>query len=168
MWLHSDDFSDDRNRRIWEAIKSLRRASPSIPIDYTLLINRLLDTKELEAVGGMTYLSSLTDGLPRAVNAEHYARIVEDKALLRRLIHTTNNIVQQAIDGAWSEGEENLRDGLAAFLDRSEAAILNVRRAEVGGPVHVSEIVSELTTMLAPGGRTLGVLPPSVPHGLLS
>ena len=56
------------------------------PVDFVTLTEQLGQHKEIEAVGGVAYVTSLTDGLPRVKNIEQYVKIVKDKALLRGLI----------------------------------------------------------------------------------
>ncbi len=119
--LRGEDFSVDAHRRLYERMISLMEGAPARPVDYTTLTEELIRSKELESVGGVTYLSSLTDGLPRAVNAEHYARIVKDKSVLRRLIFTSNSIMHECLDGG-SEGA----GAVSELLDRAEASILAV------------------------------------------
>ena len=55
-------------------------------VDIVTLANELARYKELEAVGGVAYLASLTEGLPRRPVIEEYIRIVKDKSLLRKLM----------------------------------------------------------------------------------
>jgi replicative DNA helicase len=155
--LPSAAFSVDANRRIWEAFKALRTATPGIPLDFTTLVERLLNTKELDSVGGPTYLGTLTDGLPRAINAEAYAKIVKDKWTLRRLIQSAHNIVQEGLDGGWSDGEENISTALDSFLSRAESIIMGVRPQEGGGPLPIAEVIPKLRTMLGPQGKPLGI-----------
>ena len=66
----SDDFSVDANRRIYQRMIGLREGVPPRPIDFTTLTEELLLSKELEAIGGVSYLSTLTDGIPRSINTE--------------------------------------------------------------------------------------------------
>ena len=113
--LVSADFSLDAHRKIFERMVVLNDSAR--PIDPVTLTEELLRTNELEAVGGVAYLSVLTEGLPRSVNVAHYARIVKDKAVLRRLIYTSNSIIHQALDGSEDTG---------AILDRAESEILRV------------------------------------------
>ena len=127
--LSAEDFSVDGHRRIYQQIVGLMESSPPRPVDYTTLTEELIRSKELEVIGGVTYLSSLTDGLPRAVNAEHYAKIVKDKSVLRRLIYTSHNILQQALEGGDGGGANG--DAVSELLDRSEAAILAVGESRV-------------------------------------
>ena len=86
--LRSDDFYLDGHRKIYQKMYSLVAASR--PIDLITLKNELQRSNELEAAGGPAYLASLTDGMPRAINIEHYAQIVREKATLRRLIQISN------------------------------------------------------------------------------
>jgi len=113
--LLADDFSNDAHRRIFARMVAL--AETARPIDPVTLTEELLRTGELEAIGGVAYLSVLTESLPRSVNAAHYARIVKDKAVLRRLAHTSNGILREALEGS---------DDTAAILDRAESAIMAV------------------------------------------
>ena len=113
--LLADDFSSDAHRRIFARMVAL--AETGRPIDPVTLTEELLRTGELEAVGGVAYLSALTESLPRSVNTAHYARIVKDKAVRRRLAHTSNSILREALEGS---------DETGAILDRAESAIMAV------------------------------------------
>jgi len=110
--LESADFFLDSHRRLFGRITHL--AEQNRPIDLITLHDELERSDELEAVGGSAYLSSLVDGVPRVSNIEHYARIVKEKALLRNLINTSSNIINQALE-AEEEADE--------VLDRAEHAI---------------------------------------------
>ncbi|MBP1596290.1 MAG: dnaC 2 [Acidobacteria bacterium] len=101
------DFYLDGHRRIFEKMYAL--ASNSISIDLVTLKNALQRADELESAGGPAYLASLTDGMPRAVNIEHYARIVKENATLRRLIQISNEIMVRSYQGGES-AEDILSD----------------------------------------------------------
>ncbi|HET7183991.1 MAG TPA: DnaB-like helicase N-terminal domain-containing protein, partial [Terriglobales bacterium] len=96
--LQPDDFSLDSHRRIYGRITEL--ADSGRPVDLVTLAEELSRRKEIEAIGGVAYLSSLTDGLPHRPNIEQYVRIVKDKALLRGLIFASNAAIARAIDEA--------------------------------------------------------------------
>jgi replicative DNA helicase len=85
------DFYDERHQRIYEGIKKLYEHHR--PIDVLTLSNQLKDDGFLEVIGGATYLTELTNYVPTAAHVEHYAEIVADKALRRRLIKVSQNIV---------------------------------------------------------------------------
>ncbi len=68
------------------------------PVDLNTLSNSLRDKKELEAVGGVAYLASLTEGVPRKNSIEFWVRIVKEKSLLRSIMDAGNYAVLQAAD----------------------------------------------------------------------
>jgi replicative DNA helicase len=92
--LRRDDFYLESHRRIYEKMYAL--AASSRAIDLVTLKNELQRTDELESAGGPAYLASLTDGLPRAVNIEHYSQIVKEKATLRRLIQISQETMTRS------------------------------------------------------------------------
>ncbi|HXE74832.1 MAG TPA: replicative DNA helicase [Candidatus Xenobia bacterium] len=131
--LEPADFSLDAHRRIFTRMVALSETRR--PIDLITLSEELERTGELEAVGGSAYLSALVDGLPRIANVEHYARIVKEKALLRNLIHTSDNIIHQAME-ADEEADQ--------VLDRAEEAIFSLAEKRVReGLLPIKEIVQE-------------------------
>jgi replicative DNA helicase len=86
-------------------------------VDIVTLANELARYKEIEAVGGVAYLASLTEGLPRRPVIEEYIRIVKDKSMLRRLML----ICSTAIARAGDQGENAL-----TVLDETEGKLLEV------------------------------------------
>ncbi len=96
--LQSEDFFyTDAHRKIFKGIKALY-AGKNNPADLVTLAEWLKQQKFLEDVGGLTYLADLWDAAPTAANAEYYARIVRDKALLRTLIHTSTEILRDCYE----------------------------------------------------------------------
>jgi hypothetical protein len=94
--LEPDDFSLDSHRRIY------RRMGESLAsghaVDIVTLPNRLRRTKELDAVGGVVYLASLTEGLPSRPVIGEYIRIVREKAGLRRLQAIAEQLMNRTSD----------------------------------------------------------------------
>ncbi len=76
--LRADNFSLDAHRRIFCRMREL--AESGRPIDIITLGEELTRRHEVEAVGGIAYLTSLTDGLPRTLNIEHYVKMVREAA----------------------------------------------------------------------------------------
>ncbi len=131
--LEPADFSLDSHRRIFARMVALSEKRQ--PIDLITLSEELERAGELEAVGGAAYLASLTDGLPSSTNVEHYARIVKEKALLRNLIHTSDNIINQALE---ADEQADL------VLDRAEEAIFSLAEKRVReGLLPIKTIVQE-------------------------
>ena len=91
-----DDFYDDAHGRIYRHILALHENGR--PVELQLLLQLLKDAGEYDAIGGAAYLLELTQEVATAAHAEHYARIVRDKAVLRSLIHAGTDIIQDASD----------------------------------------------------------------------
>lgn len=83
--LRPEDFSLDSHRKIFGRMVEVFEAGGAI--DFVTLTEKLGQHREIELVGGTSYVMSLTDGLPRVKNIEHYARIVRDKSRLRQVIN---------------------------------------------------------------------------------
>ena len=131
--LLADDFSLDSHRRIY--LRMMELAESSRPIDFVTLTEQLGQHKEIEAVGGVAYVTSLTDGLPRVKNIEQYVRIVKDKALLRSLIHAASSAIQQAYEQD-APAEE--------IVDAAESAIFQISEKRIGvGFQGITEIVKD-------------------------
>ncbi len=118
--LEAADFSLDSHRRIFARMVALSEKRQ--PIDLITLSEELERAGELEGAGGSAYLASLSDGLPSSTNVEHYARIVKEKALLRNLIHTSDNIINQALE---ADEQADL------VLDRAEEAIFSLAEKRI-------------------------------------
>lgn len=97
MVLKREDFFLDQHQRVFAQMLSL--AENQQPIDLVTLTEELHKRGNLEAAGGAPYLASLADGMPRVSNVEHYARIVQEKALLRSAIRRADAIQQSAFGG---------------------------------------------------------------------
>src|SRR5207237_805373 len=98
--LKADDFFLDSHRRIFTRISLLGEQGHAI--DLITLADALGRHKELEAIGGVAYLSSLTEGVPRRDSIDQYIRLVKDKALLRGIVHASNTAIARALDQAES------------------------------------------------------------------
>ena len=84
MLLKTDDFALDSHRRIYSAMLHLGEAGHGI--DIVTVAEELRRKKELDSIGGVPYLASLSEGLPRKLSVESYVRIVRDKSLMRQLM----------------------------------------------------------------------------------
>jgi replicative DNA helicase len=84
MLLKTDDFALDSHRRIYAAMLHLVEVGHSV--DIVTVTDHLTKKKELDSVGGLPYLASLSEGLPRKLSIESYVRIVRDKSLMRQLL----------------------------------------------------------------------------------
>ncbi|MCL4545674.1 MAG: replicative DNA helicase [Chloroflexi bacterium] len=121
-FLHADDFYREAHREIFDAIVSLN--DQQTPADLITLTDELNRRNRLAAVGGPAYLSSLVNAVPTSIHVEHYARIVERDATLRRLISATASIAELAYN---PEGE------LDQILDRAEQILFAVSQRRLSG-----------------------------------
>src|ERR1700761_6054929 len=116
-----DDFSLDSHRRIYQRMTDLGGSGHAV--DLVTLSHELSKYKEVESVGGVAYLASLTEGLPRRPVIEEYIRIVKDKSLLRRLMMICSAAIARAAD----QSETAL-----GVLGAAEAGLLEVSEKGVG------------------------------------
>ena len=94
--LSAADFYRSAHQKIFAAIMDLFDRGE--PVDLVTLANHLKEKGHLDRVGGASYLARLVDAVPVAVNAQHYAKIVADKASLRRLIEKANAITKRCYE----------------------------------------------------------------------
>ena len=106
---------------IFETIKNLREKL--ISIDMTTVTEELENKKQLKQIGGIEYLTEIVNFVPTAANIDEYVRIVEEKAILRRLIEEATQIVSSGYNQ-----EEDIND----VLDKAEKKILNVVKTKKG------------------------------------
>jgi replicative DNA helicase len=116
----TDVFYDLRHQTIYSTLADMydRREA----IDVITLQQRLKDRQLLEEVGGIAYLASLPDAVPSAANLGYYLDIVQEKYLLRKMIHTCTGVVGRVYD---YEGEVD------ALMDEVERDILRISEARV-------------------------------------
>ena len=131
-YLESADFYRKNHQIIFDAILQLNNRNEAIDV---VTISNELDTKnQLENAGGMEYLAELAVAVPTSANVEYYAKIVEEKSILRNLIRSATEIVRKG----YEEGDE-----LAVMLDSAEQNILQVsERRNRSGFIRISDVVS--------------------------
>jgi len=116
-----DYFYRPAHQLIYQALVDMRQASK--PIELVLLKEELRGRKQLEQVGGVDYLVEIVEGVPNAANAEYYARIVRDKALLRDLIVAGNKIIRQAYD---------TQDEAPQVIEQAEQEVFRIASRQIG------------------------------------
>src|SRR6266487_3323751 len=132
--LKPEDFYVPSHRRIFVAMIALFERNAEInPI---LIGEELKKDNALETVGGVSFVTNLTYGLPHATNITNYARVVRGKSLLRRLIKTANKITNEALE---EEDEPEI------ILDHAEQAIFELADERIRqGFVHVKPVAEAL------------------------
>ncbi|HZI87079.1 MAG TPA: replicative DNA helicase [Pyrinomonadaceae bacterium] len=132
--LRPEDFYVPSHRRIFVAMIALfERGAEINPI---LIGEELKKESTLESVGGISFITNLTYGLPHSTNIAHYAKVVRGKSMLRQLIKASNKITQEALE---QEDEPEI------ILDHAEQAIFQLADERIRqGFVHVKPIAEQL------------------------
>ena len=117
--LRADDFFDEANQKIYEHLREMHDQGQKI--DITLLVSRLRTSGDYEKVGGAAYLAKLSGAVPNAAHAVFYAGIVTEKAVYRKLIEASTEILRDSYDQA-SDARE-----LCAQAEQKVFAIMDGR-----------------------------------------
>ncbi|MGA2034915.1 MAG: DnaB-like helicase N-terminal domain-containing protein, partial [Thermoguttaceae bacterium] len=96
LLLRADDFYADANSKLFAHMLAMHNDGKQI--DTLLLVERLKQEGDFEAVGGAAYIAEVAQAVPVAAHAVYYAGIVRDKATLRALIHASTEILRDAYD----------------------------------------------------------------------
>ncbi len=131
--LVPEDFYRTAHQKIFDTMVSLSDKGQAI--DVVTVTEELSAKKELEDVGGISYLTEIANSVPTAANIVFYAKIVEEKALLRRLIRVATSIVE---DGYAREDE------VEALLSEAEKKMMEVsNRKNAGDFRHIKDVLVE-------------------------
>lgn len=130
--LQETMFYREANRRLYRAM--IRLFERGDVIDVITVSEELKKSDELESAGGFDYLGNLVDAVPTAANLEYHARIVRDKALLRRLVEQSTSIIRDV----YEQGAKSVDE----ILDEAEARIFQVAESHKReGFVWIKEIL---------------------------
>jgi replicative DNA helicase len=113
--IRGEDFYKEAHKEIYDAIIALY--SRDEPVDLVTLSEELGQRQTLEAIGGITYLTSLSSAVPTTTNVKYYAKIVEEKSILRRLIKASSEILEKGY-----QAEEEVNN----ILDLAEKNIFDI------------------------------------------
>ena len=135
--VNPEDFYQINNKLIFEAI--LQLANRSQPLDVLTVAEHLKTHGELERAGGESYLYELAHNTPSAANVEAYAEIVRDRAILRKLIETSTDIIDRAFSNDGSEVKD--------LLDQAEQGVFNIAEShdKGQGPVDIASLLAIAT-----------------------
>ena len=149
--LTADDFFLPEHRNVFDAMMQLDEDRK--PIDAVTVTEFLHRQGKLEASGGPAYISQLADGVPHAMNVEHYTQIIREKAVLRGLIHAAAAIQERAFEG---------RENVDEILDQAESWVFKlaeqrIRTGFVGIKQLVSDNFSRIERIFTEGRRVTGL-----------
>ncbi len=131
--LTSDDFYNEAHKEIFKAVTDLYKKSA--PVDVLTVSEELKKRNSLEMVGGRAYIAALSADVPSTSNAAEYAKIISNKASLRRLISTAGDIMQTSYD-------ENMETN--AILDMAESQIFEIaQKGQKSDFAHIKDVLLE-------------------------
>ena len=121
--MRGEDFYKEAHREVYEAMLSLYNRDE--PVDLVTLSEELTQRKTLDAIGGVSYLANLSSAVPTTTNVKYYAKIVEEKSILRRLIKASSEILDKGY-----QAEEDINH----ILDLAERNIFDIsqKRSQEG------------------------------------
>lgn len=131
--LKPEDFYREAHRVIFEVVTHL--ANKGEPVDIITVSEELKQRGMLDKIGGVAYLTLLANSVPTAANIEHYAKIVEEKSILRALITAASNILSMGYAGT---------EDITVLLDDAEKQIFQIsQKRNVKGFVSLKNILIE-------------------------
>jgi len=148
--LEDEDFYNETHRHIFRAIKDLQK--DSVNVDF-VTVSDYLDRKGLiNSVGGMAYITSLTNVVPSAAGYSHYVEIVRKNAVLRKIIITCGDTIAKAYD---KDSDENL-------LGATEKAIYEIAERDQSGSLErietsLEKVINRIEEIHKNGGATRGL-----------
>ncbi|OEF99666.1 replicative DNA helicase [Vulcanibacillus modesticaldus] len=131
--LSPDDFYRTAHQKIYRAMLDVFETGE--PVDLVTITAELQGKKLLEEVGGVSYLTDLANAVPTAANVEYYARIIEEKAIQRRLIKVATEIASTGYSGV-----EDVSD----LIGDAERKILELSQRKIdNGFINIKEVLME-------------------------
>ncbi|MBS1809302.1 MAG: replicative DNA helicase [Acidobacteria bacterium] len=166
--LRRDDFFLDSHRRIYD--KMLQLMEQGRAIDPITLQDALRHSGDLDLIGGGAFIAALIDGVPRFSNIQEYCRIVKGKSIVRKLITTSNQIINRCFD---AEDEPDIlldeaeRSILAIAEDRIRQGFVPISEVAHKQLQHIEEIASreQLVTGISTGFRDLDYMTSGLQRG---
>lgn len=136
--LDREDFYIDAHKVIYDSMIEL--GNERKPIDIITLTNRLKEKGYLDQVGGVTYLTSITNMIPTTSNVKVYAEIVKKNSTLRKLIKASNDIISMGYEAS---------DSLDDILNVAEKKIFDISQDRMSQDFKpISEVLTSVTAMI--------------------
>lgn len=135
--VNTEDFYSEAHRNIYDSM--IKIYNKSIPVDFVTLTNQLEVDKKLEIIGGIDYITYLTNVVPSAANFQHYFNIVKNNSIRRHLVSEAQDIIKVAFDS--EDGSQAMQVAEKKIFDLSQ-----------------KETDSDLELVGKPGGTLTNVL----------
>ena len=155
-FVREADFYSDAHKEIFDAMQELYGRSE--PVDIITVGEALQRRKSLEAVGGRSYIASLSGSVPTTANAAQYAKIVADKAVLRRLISAASGIAEECFADSL-----DTRD----VLDNAERNIFDIAKTRQSGEYEKLNAILNRNIAEIEEAQSSGGILPGLPTGYI-
>ena len=123
--LNGEDFYRPDHRMVFEAAEELYHSG--VPIDMITVKNKLEEKQVFEQIGGLPFLASISTAVGNSANMRHYAAIVEEKSVLRRLIRTAGELSQMSYEG---------KTDVNTIMDMAEKSIFDIMQSRHSDQFH--------------------------------
>ena len=151
--LKPDDFYSESHKKIFGAMQTI--FSKNIPVDFVTLTNELEVEKKLDEVGGIDYVTFLTNSVPSAANFRHYVDIVLSNAVRRNLIKAGQKIVENTFEIADEKEAMQSAEKIVFDLSQNESGSDLELVGKPGGTL--TRVLSELSFLAENQGRMRGL-----------
>jgi len=146
--LTPDDFYKPANKIVFKTMLSLLEKGE--PIDATTMVSALTNQGDISKIGGITYIVELVNSTPTSKNVEHYAKLVKEKATLRKMIADLSDSLSSAY-----QGDVSIDDIIA----KTEKSMLDISNQNTGtGFRNVADILDTHMQMVETRSQTDGVV----------
>lgn len=146
--LDPDDFYRPANKIVFKTMLSLFKKGE--PIDATTMVSALTNQGQIKEIGGINYVVELVNSTPTSKNVEHYAKLVKEKATLRKVIADLSDSLSSAYQGDVSIGD---------IIAKTEKSMLDISNQNTGsGFRNVADILDTHMQMVETRSQTDGVV----------
>ena len=146
--LLPDDFYKPANKIVFKTMLSLLEKGE--PIDATTMVSALTNQGDISKIGGMNYVVELVNSTPTSKNVEHYAKLVKEKATLRKVIADLSESLSSAYQGDVS---------ISDIISKTEKSMLDISNQNTGtGFRNVADILDTHMQMVETRSQTDGVV----------
>lgn len=146
--LVPDDFYKPANKIVFQTMLSLFKKGE--PIDATTMVSALTNQGQIKEIGGINYVVELVNSTPTSKNVEHYAKLVKEKATLRRVIADLSDSLSSAYQGDVS---------ISDIIAQTEKSMLDISNQNTGtGFRNVADILDTHMQMVETRSQTDGVV----------
>lgn len=149
--IKSDDFYRPNNKAVFESIQNLYEENS--PVDVVTLANMLKKENKFEIIGGMPYLLNISNSVSTSANIEVYAKIIEEKSILRKLIKVSGEVQNSCFQG---------QDEIDAIIDKAEKGIFDIVQNKKSENFYdikdvVDDSVAKIEELYRNKGKTTGL-----------